>query len=500
MFRIFGPPGTGKTTTLLNMVEKAMESGIPPNRIGFFAFTKKAAIEARERAGRRFSLDPDIDLCHFRTFHSMAYRTLNVKEHQIMSPDNFKELSQAIGYELNSSLSAEDVTAFKPKDHPILQVYNLSRAKKESLRSTYNLSDIPFSWVEVEYVTQAYENYKTAYNLMDYHDMLQLFLDEADYLLPEFDLCFVDEAQDLSPIQWEIAEALNKKSKRMYVAGDDDQAIFVWAGADVERFITLTGGVETLEQSYRIPSAVHDVAEKISSRINNRFPKRYKPRQEMGSVQRIRDILDVDMRQGSWLILAQANYMLFELYEPLKQAGYLFETLNGYRSINHKMAVAISGWERLRKGYQVTKETAQQIYGYMSGNGVRIKRGCKTLNVEDDELLTLEDLQDKHGLMATVDMIWHQAMDRIPEGDRTYITNLLRSGEKFSAEPRIRLSTIHGAKGGEAENVILLTDLTTSAAENIDDNMHRVFYVGVTRTLQNLYLLEPKDYYKAYPI
>ena len=48
MFRIFGPPGTGKTTTLLNMLDKALESGVTPTSIAFLAFTRKAANEAKE--------------------------------------------------------------------------------------------------------------------------------------------------------------------------------------------------------------------------------------------------------------------------------------------------------------------------------------------------------------------------------------------------------------------------------------------------------------------
>ena len=72
MFRIFGPPGTGKTTTLLNMVDEALEKGITPQSIAFLAFTKKAANEAKERAAIRFGLDPKRDLVNFRTLHSMA--------------------------------------------------------------------------------------------------------------------------------------------------------------------------------------------------------------------------------------------------------------------------------------------------------------------------------------------------------------------------------------------------------------------------------------------
>ena len=73
MLRYFGPPGTGKTTTLLNQVEKFMSDGISPNDIGYFAFTRKASNEARDRAVARFNMDPEEDFTYFRTLHSLSF-------------------------------------------------------------------------------------------------------------------------------------------------------------------------------------------------------------------------------------------------------------------------------------------------------------------------------------------------------------------------------------------------------------------------------------------
>ena len=77
-----GPPGTGKTTTLLNEVDKHLKN-TDPNKIGFFSFTQKAAYEARDRAMEKFNFSED-DLPYFRTLHSLAFRRLGIKKEQVI--------------------------------------------------------------------------------------------------------------------------------------------------------------------------------------------------------------------------------------------------------------------------------------------------------------------------------------------------------------------------------------------------------------------------------
>lgn len=136
--------------------------------------------------------------------------------------------------------------------------------------------------------------------------------------------------------------------------------------------------------------------------------------------------------------------------------------------------------------------------------GERVTRGYKKLTgLADDDLVTLPMLVETYGLKADDSMIWSEAMDKLPDMDRAYITALLRRGGKFNGIPRITASTIHGSKGGEADNVVLFTDLSPAAdtqfQQNPDDT-HRVFYVGVTRAKQNLYIVDAEDVSRSYDL
>ena len=524
IFRIYGPPGTGKTTALLNKVDEALSSGVDPTHIGYFAFTRQAANEAVERACARFHLDKS-QLPWFRTLHSFALRLSGIRQEQVMQPEHYKEVGIALGFNLDvegSNLSGEDAFDLNKSSSPIVNLMNLARLRKIDLRQQYDESEISESWNTVKYVATALQEYKNRYQLFDFTDMLEVFVNESTQFCPRLAVTFVDEAQDLSPLQWDVAHVLEQHSERIYAAGDDDQAIYRWAGADVEHFINLNGGYEVLEQSYRVPASVHPMAERVVHRIKRRVPKKYLPREYIGNVEHIARAEMIDFSEGSWLVLAQAAYFLSNITADLRSRGYLFN-YRGRRSISENLSDAVNGWEQLRKGKQVTGKTARTIYSYMSIND-RVKRGFKKLPaLDDDDMVTLDELIAHHGLIEEHDwryakkitnsgyysvpnirhMVWHMAMDRLPSADRAYITALLRRGEKFNAEPRINLSTIHGSKGGEADNVVLFTEISpaaSKAAELAPDDLHRVFYVGITRTKQNLYLVEPDDATRSYQI
>jgi DNA helicase-2/ATP-dependent DNA helicase PcrA len=495
--KIFGPPGSGKTTYLLNLVEQELESGVPARSIGYFAFTRKAANEARDRAIAKFNeLNAETDFPYFRTLHSLAYRCLRVSNNEIMKPENYREFARQAG--LDMSVSSGDEEFVVQTDNPILNEINLARIRGVDLRTHYNRSGLSIEWFHFEFVERAYRHYKYSNNLMDFTDLLEQIVQEPDYL-PKLDVLIVDEAQDLSRLQWEMVIQLAERANRTFIAGDDDQAVYNWAGADVKTFLSLDGEVKVLQQSYRVPAKIHALANKVVSRIRSRQEKEWHPRTEEGRIFYYEDFEHVNVTQGEWLLLASTNYMLNDLHEWLKSQGLMFER-HGQRSISENILTAVLGWEALRKGKAMPMPVVKTIYRFLGAEFV--KRGFKTLrDIDPNGEYTMTQLQESFGLLA--DDIWHKVLTKISDAQRQYIISILRRGARLNDKAPIKLSTIHGAKGGEADHVLLLTDLSPKFAKeyayNADD-VNRLLYVGLTRAKETLHIIKPKSLERGFRI
>lgn len=503
MHIILGPPGTGKTTKLLTLVEEFMDRGVPPDRIGYFSFTRQAAQEAIGRAVRRFRLSPK-DLPYFRTLHSFAMLRCGINKKNVMTWKHYEEAADWLGIGAFQELAPPSEGPYQ--DYGLgdrfLEVINMSRICLLPLREVYNRSSVPLStdWAKVDYVDRGLRAFKKAKDLYDFTDMLEMFLEQQ--LSPQFEVVFVDEVQDLSPLQWRMVEHIAQRSKQVIVAGDDDQAIYRWAGADVDYFIRLAGTQEVLGQSFRIPASHHAISQRLIHQIRHRRQKEFRPRDEEGLVQWHRHSEEVNLENGDWLLLARTRKGAKQIEQEVRQRGLLY-SFNLSADVDSGALSAIRMWEALRNGERLPVADIRHVYRHML-LGEQVKRGHKTLpGVEGDQMLSLADLTNDHGLLTTAP--WDDALGAIGDSDRTYFRACIRRGERMDERPRLRIATIHTAKGAEATNVMMLTDYPSKAVNSVRKGIHseddeaRVFYVGLTRAKKELHLIHPMSG-KGYPI
>jgi DNA helicase-2/ATP-dependent DNA helicase PcrA len=488
---IVGPPGTGKTTRLLNILDGLFSAGIPPEQVCFLAFTRKAAYEARERAIQKFGLSPD-RFPYFRTCHSLAFHQLGLTSKDVMGFENWLEIAKLLGVSLTlrGTWSEEGNGSGMTRGDRTLFLENMARMRRIDVGDLLDMMpDEDITMAELIQFRDTLAMYKKARQKLDFTDMIDQFCDSRKF--PNVKILVVDEAQDLSPAQWRLIEHLSREVNFTYLAGDDDQAIFKWAGADPDTFIDLPGAVETLAQSWRIPSTVHEIAGKVILDVKHRRDKMWHPRKEVGRVEWHTSLDDIDASEGTWLLLARNVFLLPIFHEWCMQRGHMFESAHD-SPVPTEMLTAIKDWEALRAGSNIMAASAKNVYNY-----IRVRQGVKygfkqaLDRVSDEVLLSMDDLRKDFGLCTKLP--WYDALDRIPEPSKMYITNALAMGERIGV-PRIRISTIHSVKGGEADHVVLLTDMaqrTYQEYEKNRDDEARVWYVAVTRAKQSLHVVAP---------
>ena len=497
---ILGPPGCGKTQTNSNLIQGYIKEGIEPQRIACVSFSKKAARESKERVCNDWNI-LDEDLPYFRTLHSMAFGSLGFKTTDVLRGKDMKEIGYKVGLDFAGKSTGKDTESDfewigNQKGDEYLKIYQLSRSRLKSLEEVFQEEgNYNLIYSELTRLVEAYENYKKVKGKVDFTDMIERFI--AEDQCPDIEALIVDEAQDLSTLQWKMIDTIRQSPNIQIFTGDDDQAIMNFQGADVQAFLSATKEKEVLNQSYRIPETVWEQAQQIVTRIDDRAPKEWHPKKEKGSIFYHNSLEEVPIETGEWTILASTNRLLDRYALQLREEGWIYSR-HDHPSIPRKLYDAILSWESLSKGEEITVSQVKNIYDHMNANEGFKKgfggRSKKFLELPADSLIRMDYLRDHLGLLVDGSQRWHQVLGKVGLNTQNYLLNALKRGDNVKS-PRIKLSTIHSMKGGESDNILLISDISYAASKEMitrPSTLHRMFYVGVTRTKENLHIMQPE--------
>lgn len=539
-FRVFGPPGTGKTTWLVKQVRRAAEK-YGGEKVLCCSFTKAAATEMVARITPPDE-EPLIPERSVGTLHAICYRALGsptlaeTKITQWNAEHPELELSKRSAARVMEDGLDEADTSEEGGADALLALY-----------STFRNRLIPFEDMpaQVQHFAKLWEGWKRDCDFMDFTDLLVSGSKELHYPPNGASVAFVDEAQDMTPLQLKVVRNWEKSLQFYILVGDDDQCIYRFSGASPDALIAGDIPQENkiiLKQSWRVPASVHRLAEKWIKKVSVREPKEYLPTEREGAVRRLPGATVKDARPAvrdaatriaagrTVMFLTACSYHLRTSIIPLlKEHGIPF--WNPYR-------VTQGEWNPLRGGKR------DMLVSYLEPDGPELggarfwsaaqlarwsavcafeglfKRGARTRiealsrrkDITKDELLDFyTDWFEPQGLDAAMSLST-EWLERQLKPDKAkglaFSLSVFRRGgwDALEAKPRCIVGTIHSVKGGEADVVYLFPDISPQSYEGIQrgtegrDAVIRQFYVGMTRAREELVVCNAATLYNTMAI
>lgn len=460
---IYGPPGTGKTTELVRLVNELAERN-PGARMAFLSHTRVAAREAVRRG--RCSLPANDAM----TLHSLCFRVCNLTRSQVVTTDRLVKFGEECGMPIsgNTPDSERELT----EADFMMAIYDLARARVQDPLEAYEASDRPGTPNDFRYLIRSYESWKLGQGLIDFTDMLaQALQSKAELPYKAF---FVDEAQDLSALQRAVFYHFVRDAALVFMAGDDDQAIFEWAGADPagmpefeERFYAQR---KVLSQSHRVPRVVHELAHTVISQIPRRVQKVYAPRPEAGVLDRVAS-LDELVHDHPMTLLYRDRSVRAAMEEHLAAELVPYRTTVGWPSpLQSRAGAALLMLRDAFRGVEIEPQR---------------RRGL------EDRLTERGKLALQAGVALDTKFQWSDYVN-IPWRSEHYLNHVNLDA------PEVTLSSIHSYKGAEADHVVLSNGMSARTYRNLSEKPeeeHRIYYVGVTRAKHRLTIAEGGNAY-----
>lgn len=566
---VVAPPGSGKTTVLINRVKYLLEREIVnSSNIIIITFTRAAALNMKDRFQK---LMPDTKTPFFGTFHGLCYKILGnfIRDIKIIeSNETYRIIHNVLVKKL------DEVGEEKVKE--VMNNISLLKCGGE------NIEEFKPSLAKEVFIEcyNSYESYKTSKGLLDFDDLQiqckRLFLNNKSVLdgyRRMFKHILVDEFQDCDKLQIELLSMLNSNNN-IFAVGDEDQSIYSFRGSRPEFMVSFDkifekGKKKYLKYNYRSCIQIVEVSKELIKNNKMRNDKSFEGwRKDEGTLR-----LSFPMNEG-----AQVEDICSKIEEYFKSGiGYkenaiLYRTNIEARSIIDGFIRRKIPFKLLDKEYNFFKHfICEDIIAYLklAINPYNKKAFVRVINkpfryiakssidivknnpYEENVFETLKDIKDmppfqirkidelkrdiaylnKMSLRAAIDFIimdlgyteyireysikFKQNMDELidiveefrasAEGYSSiinFLSHIDNVEENIKTSKNVEkdgviLSTIHGVKGMEFRNVYIINinedtiPHKNCAIENIEEE-RRLFYVGITRAINNLYLYSPK--------
>jgi DNA helicase II / ATP-dependent DNA helicase PcrA len=457
-------PGSGKTTTLV----EASKLIKPSKKVKFLAFNKHIVKELKTKLPSTVKTT---------TIHSMGFSALKLilgqtfklhenkynrlisqylQDHKIKDADIFKKLQQLVNFTQLTLTNYSDLNQLKL----MTQHYNIPIFKDWQFYQSA--------------VTEILEQGKDrAWLSISFNDMvwlpnvLNLPIETADFL-------FVDECQDLNQAQLSLVLNAYKQGTRGLFVGDVNQTIMGFSGSksdSIPNIIQQTNSIQLpLSICYRCPTSHIELANKVYNVVEPA------PNAIKGELEKINQEQVMDYVQAGDLIICRTIQPLVELYFKLIRAGIavtmknqdigqqLIDLLSSIFGQNQNLILSSSRFSQLLNQWFEEKET--QL--------VNNNASSLYISLLEDKIKTLIAIYDGNNCQD-IDQCIH-------------LINQLCQVQKTLA---VNLTTIHGAKGLEANRVFLLRpDLIPhkSAIQQWEkEQEYNLLFVALTRSKHSLF-------------
>jgi DNA helicase-2/ATP-dependent DNA helicase PcrA len=567
VIRLFGGPGSGKTTALLDRVEGLLDDGVDVRDVLVVSYTRAAAAEIRERLAERLDEDPRALQGNVCTMHAKAYELLGLSRGDVVGEDEKKEFCEEYDIEFEDEYSG---AARRTARSTTLgnKIIATSQWLQRTDRDVADWYAVPFKWndetvrlppetddraqdgnkytptwpsdddrVDVPETIRAWRRYKGENDLIGFADMLERV--KQGSLLPSVDSLVIDEFQDITTLQYQVYEEWKPHMERVLIAGDDDQVVYAWQGADPRLLLNEDGEDVVLDTSHRLPSRILNTVQHEVRHIQERREKHLSPRTEGGTVESMshpsvldlaRDVRQtVDSGEGELvMVLFRARYQMFRFVDEFITEGMPFRAMTDQRLWTDRLTDFVRGVEAIHEDEPLTGLQARRLADMLDDTAFGANDRDGLFDAVDDrqEETGVEDLTElrvdpafveDHAPFVPDPAAASEMIRKVSKFQKKSMKAYFASGQYAGMDPsRVRVGTIHSAKGREADHVYVATDLTekvveqmaatvpdptdvagvdeftktTSPVPTLTDNERRVFYVGMSRARQRLVLLE----------